>query len=72
MPEIGRPAPDFTLPHEPGGDPVHLAGFRGESNVVLLFLPLAWSSVCTRELCSVRPSGRPSSRCARRADRSLE
>lgn len=54
MPEIGRPAPEFTLPHKPGGDPVRLADFRGESNVVLLFFPLAWSSVCTRELCSVR------------------
>jgi hypothetical protein len=56
MPEIGRPAPDFTLPNEPGGNHEHLGGFRGESNVVLLFFPLAWSSVCTRELCSrVRP-----------------
>lgn len=54
MPEIGRPAPEFTLPREPGGDPVRLADYRGESNVVLLFFPLAWSSVCTKELCSVR------------------
>lgn len=52
--QIGQPAPDFTLPHKPGGDPVRLSDYRGEKNVVVLFFPLAWSSVCTAELCSVR------------------
>lgn len=52
--QIGQPAPDFELPREPGDDPVKLSDYRGEKNVVLLFFPLAWSSVCTAELCSVR------------------
>lgn len=52
--EVGQPAPDFTLPHQPGQEPVRLSGYRGEKNVVLLFFPLAWSSVCTDELCATR------------------
>lgn len=54
IPEIGRPAPEFSLPHKPGEDPVRLSDFRGRDHVVLLFFPLAWTSTCTRELCSVR------------------
>jgi len=51
---VGQQAPDFTLPHKPGQDPVRLAEYRGAKNVVLLFFPLAWSSVCTNELCTTR------------------
>lgn len=50
---IGDPAPDFSLPFEPGPDLVTLSSFRGERNVVLLFIPFAFSSVCTEELCRV-------------------
>ncbi len=50
-PVIGRPAPDFTLPSTAGGD-VTLSGFNGKSNVLLAFFPLAFTSVCTREMCS--------------------
>jgi len=32
---------------------VTLSSFRGEKNVVVLFLPLAFSSVCTDEICRV-------------------
>lgn len=49
----GDPAPDFALPRRPGQPPVRLSDFRGRK-VVLLFVPLAFSSVCTRELCGVR------------------
>ncbi len=36
MPEVGQPAPDFTLPAHNGG-PVTLSSFRGEKNVILSF-----------------------------------
>lgn len=52
--EVGQKAPDFSLPHVPGQDPVKLSSYRDEKNVVLLFFPLAWSSVCTQELCGMR------------------
>ena len=52
--DVGRQAPDFTLPHKPGGAPVKLSDYRGEKNVVLLFFPLAWSPVCTDEMCATR------------------
>lgn len=47
----GDPAPDFALPPAPGSDLVKLSSFRGERPVVLLFFPLAFSSVCTDEMC---------------------
>ncbi len=46
-------APNFTLKNTDNED-VTLADFKGEKNVVLLFFPLAFSSVCTQELCSTR------------------
>lgn len=52
-PTPGDPAPDFTLPEAPGGEPVSLSDYRGERPVVLLFFPLAFSSTCTDELCHV-------------------
>ncbi len=33
----GAPAPDFTLPPLAGGPAVHLASFRGQRPVVLIF-----------------------------------
>lgn len=50
---VGDPAPDFSLPAAPGKPAVSLSGLRGRP-VVLLFFPLAWSSVCTAELCAIR------------------
>lgn len=47
MPEIGRPAPDFTLPAHTGGT-VTLSELRGRP-VVVAFFPLAFSDVCTRQ-----------------------
>ncbi len=52
----GDPAPDFSLPPGPGPDRVTLSEYRGEDNVVLLFFPWAFSSVCTDELCQVGES----------------
>lgn len=48
----GQPAPDFSL-YDTNKTKVNLAELKG-SNVVLLFFPLAFTSVCTEELCSVR------------------
>jgi peroxiredoxin len=50
---IGDTAPRFTLPAEPG-EIVDVGARMGERPVVLLFFPLAFSSVCTEELCTVR------------------
>ena len=51
--EIGDVAPDFELPDQ-HGTPVKLSSFRGAKNVVLVFYPLAFSGVCSGELCALR------------------
>jgi len=51
--QVGQDAPDFTLKNTERQD-VTLSSLRGQKNVVLLFVPFAFSSVCTTELCSVR------------------
>jgi peroxiredoxin len=51
--QVGQDAPDFTLKNTDMQD-VTLSSFRGQKNVVLLFVPLAFTGVCTTELCSVR------------------
>lgn len=52
---VGQEAPDFTLKRKTadGLEDVTLSSYRGKQNVVLLFVPLAFTSVCTDELCSV-------------------
>lgn len=50
--QAGQQAPDFTL-RDTEKKPVSLSEQKG-SNVLLLFFPLAFTSVCTKELCSVR------------------
>jgi peroxiredoxin len=51
---VGDVAPDFTLKSKSGElEDVTLGSFKGEHNVVLLFFPLAFTSVCTDEMCSV-------------------
>lgn len=52
MPEIGDPAPDFTLPDQ-NGEPVTLSGLRGQT-VVLYFYPKADTPGCTAQACGVR------------------
>lgn len=48
----GQQAPDFTL-RDTLKNKVTLSEQHGK-NVVLLFFPLAFTSTCTKELCSVR------------------
>jgi peroxiredoxin len=50
LPAIGSPAPDFTLASTSGSD-VTLSSLRGR-NVLLAFFPLAFTRVCTGELCA--------------------
>ena len=50
--EIGQVAPDFTL-YDSAKNKVTLSVLKGQ-NVLLLFFPLAFTTTCTAELCSVR------------------
>jgi peroxiredoxin len=52
MIQTGQQAPDFRL-YDTDKKEVALEDFKGK-NVLLLFFPLAFTSVCTAELCSVR------------------
>lgn len=49
-PAVGSSAPDFTLPSTSGG-PVTLSALRGR-RVLLAFFPLAFTGVCTSEMCA--------------------
>lgn len=50
---VGSKAPDFTLKSKTaeGLKDVKLSSFLGQQPVVLLFFPLAFTSVCTQEMC---------------------
>jgi len=50
---VGNLAPDFTLKTktDAGLEDVSLGTFRGKQAVVLLFVPGAFTGVCTQELC---------------------
>lgn len=50
--EVGQAAPGFTL-FDSEKKEVSLGELKGK-NVLLLFFPLAFTSVCTKELCEVR------------------
>lgn len=50
---VGSPAPRFSLPQKPG-EVVDVGTLIGREKVVLLFFPLAFSSVCTEEMCHFR------------------
>src|SRR5258705_7640012 len=50
--QIGQAAPDFTL-YDSEKNKVTLSSLKGY-NVLLLFFPLAFTSTCTAELCSIR------------------
>jgi mycoredoxin-dependent peroxiredoxin len=47
-PAIGAPAPEFSLKDQDQKE-VKLSDFRGKKRVVLIFYPLDWSPVCTKE-----------------------
>ena len=50
--DVGSKAPDFTLTNQ-DRQPVKLSEQKGKP-VVLAFFPAAFSSVCTKELCTFR------------------
>lgn len=51
--EIGQEAPNFTLKNQ-FGEEVTLSDYRGVKNVVLVFFPMAFTGICTGELCEIR------------------
>jgi mycoredoxin-dependent peroxiredoxin len=54
--EVGHEAPDFELPNQ-HRQLVRLARFRGQKNIVLVFYPLAFTPICTGEICAIRDEG---------------
>jgi peroxiredoxin len=46
---VGTVAPDFTLKDQ-NGNAVTLSSFRGKRNVVLVFYPLSFTSVCSVQM----------------------
>jgi peroxiredoxin (alkyl hydroperoxide reductase subunit C) len=44
--KVGNKAPDFTLPSI-AGEKVSLSQYRGKNNVVISFVPAAWTPVCS-------------------------
>jgi peroxiredoxin len=44
--KVGEKAPDFTLPSL-SGEKISLSQFNGEKNVVISFVPAAWTPVCS-------------------------
>ncbi len=51
IPAVGTAAPDFTL-NSTSGQAVTLSQFAGQGRVLLAFFPLAFTSVCTAEMCA--------------------
>jgi peroxiredoxin len=51
---VGTKAPDFTLKSKSPADvEVKLSNNFGKKNTVILFFPLAFTGVCTSEMCDV-------------------
>jgi glutaredoxin-dependent peroxiredoxin len=52
---VGTQAPDFTLKSKSTGElkDVTLSANFGSKNTVLLFFPLAFTGVCTQEMCDI-------------------
>jgi len=53
--KIGDKAPDFSLVTKTADGPkiVKLSDEIGSANIVLLFVPMAFTGVCTTELCDI-------------------
>ncbi len=53
--QTGERAPDFNLVSKTANGPevVRLSDRIGKSNVVLLFFPMAFTGVCTTEMCDI-------------------
>ena len=52
-PAVGSPAPDLEL-RDHHGQRVSLSSYRGSRSVLVVFYPHAFSSVCSKELASLR------------------
>jgi peroxiredoxin (alkyl hydroperoxide reductase subunit C) len=50
---VGDEAPDFTL-NDQNNEEWTLSSFRGHKAVLIVFYPLAFTGICTGELCVVR------------------
>lgn len=50
--EVGSIAPDFSL-YSSEKEKISLSDYK-DKNIILLFFPLAFTGVCTKELCNVR------------------
>lgn len=52
---VGTQAPDFTLKSKKGEEIIDLklSDNFGKANTVLLFFPLAFTGVCTQEMCDI-------------------
>lgn len=48
--KVGDDAPDFELPASPTGDKFKLSDQRGQSAVIINFVPAAFSPVCSNQL----------------------
>ena len=46
--KVGDKAPDFSLPSL-SGETVSLSQFQGKKNVVISFVPAAWTPVCSEQ-----------------------
>lgn len=53
IPDVGTRAPDFELRNQ-FGESMRLSQFRGVKPVTLVFFPLAFTGICTGELCELR------------------
>ncbi|HLZ38906.1 MAG TPA: peroxiredoxin [Mycobacteriales bacterium] len=51
--EVGTVAPEFEL-RDQHRQRVRLSDYRGRKNVLLVFYPFSFTSVCTGELCTIR------------------
>ena len=51
VPAVGSVAPDFTL-NSTSGQSVSLSQFKGKARVLVAFFPLAFTGVCTAEMCA--------------------
>lgn len=53
--KVGDQAPDFTLVSQTANGPelVTLSDLIGKSNIVLLFVPMAFTGGCTAEFCEI-------------------
>jgi peroxiredoxin Q/BCP len=50
-PEVGEPAPKFSLPAYPSGN-ISLDDYIGKKNVILAFYPKDDTPGCTKEMCA--------------------